>query len=187
VPWDVVESVPLLWVTGTGVSIEPARATQRKILETRGRREHTVLDPRLPPDVLVLRGPGTGRDRWMLDHVTVAVGNRAEAEVAVGTADRTRPPTGCWPAAAARGHQEGRRGRAGRNAGGPLDRCAATDRGRLRARRRRRLRRRADPRAAVRLGPGAHRRVRQRGGRAGGVPAGLRDAMPTASEIEEML
>ncbi|HET6708300.1 PfkB family carbohydrate kinase, partial [Amycolatopsis sp.] len=44
VPWDVVASVPLLWVTGTGVSLEPARATQRKILEARGRRAHTVLD-----------------------------------------------------------------------------------------------------------------------------------------------
>ncbi|WP_410642098.1 5-dehydro-2-deoxygluconokinase [Amycolatopsis sp. lyj-346] len=87
VPWDVVESVPLLWVTGTGVSAEPARATQRKILETRGRREHTVLDldyrPMFWPDVAGART----EIGWMLDHVTVAVGNRTETEVAVGTAD----------------------------------------------------------------------------------------------------
>ncbi|MDT7725342.1 MAG: 5-dehydro-2-deoxygluconokinase [Actinomycetota bacterium] len=87
VPWDVVESVPLLWVTGTGVSTEPARGTQRKILERRDGREHTVLDldfrPMFWPDV------DTARTEigWMLDHVTVAVGNRTEAEVAVGTAD----------------------------------------------------------------------------------------------------
>jgi 5-dehydro-2-deoxygluconokinase len=87
VPWDVVESVPLLWVTGTGVSTEPARGTQRKILERRGGREHTVLDldyrPMFWPDADTARA----EIGWMLDHVTVAVGNRTEAEVAVGTAD----------------------------------------------------------------------------------------------------
>ncbi|HEV7975548.1 5-dehydro-2-deoxygluconokinase [Amycolatopsis sp.] len=87
VPWDVVESVPLLWVTGTGVSTDPARGTQRKILERRAGREHTVLDldyrPMFWPDVESARA----EIGWMLDHVTVAVGNRTEAEVAVGTAD----------------------------------------------------------------------------------------------------
>jgi len=87
VPWDVVEDVPLLWVTGTGVSVEPARATQWKILEARGRREHTVLDldyrPMFWPSVEQARAEIGG----MLDHVTVAVGNRTEVEVAVGTAD----------------------------------------------------------------------------------------------------
>ncbi|ANN19323.1 5-dehydro-2-deoxygluconokinase [Amycolatopsis orientalis] len=87
VPWDIVETVPLLWVTGTGVSVEPARGTQREMLRRRGRRSHTVLDldfrPMFWPDT------ATAREEigWMLDHVTVAVGNRAEAEVAVGTAD----------------------------------------------------------------------------------------------------
>ena len=87
VPWDVVESVPLLWVTGTGVSAEPARGTQREMLQRRGRRSHTVLDLDFRP----MFWPGTESAReeigWMLDHVTVAVGNRTEAEVAVGTAD----------------------------------------------------------------------------------------------------
>ncbi|MEU7479907.1 5-dehydro-2-deoxygluconokinase [Lentzea sp. NPDC042327] len=87
VPWDVVRDVPLLWVTGTGVSAEPARATQRKMLEHRGRRTHTVLDldhrPMFWPDVETART----EIGWMLDHVTVAVGNRTEVEVAVGTSD----------------------------------------------------------------------------------------------------
>ncbi|WP_340687277.1 5-dehydro-2-deoxygluconokinase [Amycolatopsis coloradensis] len=87
VPWDIVESVPLLWVTGTGVSVEPARATQRKMLQRRGRRSHTVLDLDFRP--MFWPGIETAREEigWMLDHVTVAVGNRTEAEVAVGTAD----------------------------------------------------------------------------------------------------
>ncbi|MEU0791278.1 5-dehydro-2-deoxygluconokinase [Amycolatopsis sp. NPDC005961] len=87
VPWDVVGSVPLLWVTGTGVSAEPARATQRKILEARGRREHTVLDLDYRPMFWSSVEQAREEIGGMLDHVTVAVGNRAEVEVAVGTAD----------------------------------------------------------------------------------------------------
>ncbi|GAB2787747.1 5-dehydro-2-deoxygluconokinase [Amycolatopsis magusensis] len=87
VPWDVVDEVPLLWVTGTGVCTEPARGTQRAILERRARRGHTVLDldyrPMFWPDVATARA----EIGWMLDHVTVAVGNRTEVEVAVGTGD----------------------------------------------------------------------------------------------------
>src|SRR5512133_1030088 len=37
VPWDLVADVPVLWVTGTGVSVEPARSTQLRMLEHRGR------------------------------------------------------------------------------------------------------------------------------------------------------
>ena len=87
VPWDLVASVPLLWVTGTGVSASPARETQRQVLQHRARRTHTVLDldyrPVFWPDVATARR----EIAWMLDHVTVAVGNRAEVEVAVGTSD----------------------------------------------------------------------------------------------------
>ncbi|HEY3464151.1 MAG TPA: PfkB family carbohydrate kinase, partial [Amycolatopsis sp.] len=70
VPWDVVESVPLLWVTGTGVSAEPARATQRKILETRGRREHTVLDLDYRPMFWPSADQAREEIGGMLDHVT---------------------------------------------------------------------------------------------------------------------
>ncbi|MFJ9785259.1 5-dehydro-2-deoxygluconokinase [Amycolatopsis sp. NPDC101161] len=87
VPWDVVGSVPLLWVTGTGVSAEPARTTQRKILETRGRRAHTVLDLDYRPMFWPSAEQAREEIGGLLDHVTVAVGNRAEVEVAVGTAD----------------------------------------------------------------------------------------------------
>lgn len=87
VPWNVVESVPLLWVTGTGVSAEPARGTQRKIVERRGRRTHTVLDLDFRPMFWTDTETAHTEIGWMLDHVTVAVGNRTEAAVAVGTDD----------------------------------------------------------------------------------------------------
>lgn len=87
VPWSLVRDVPLLWVTGTGVSAEPARGTQRMMLASRARHGHTVLDldyrPMFWPDVETARAEIS----WMLDHVTVAVGNRTECEVAVGTSD----------------------------------------------------------------------------------------------------
>ncbi|MFI6999690.1 5-dehydro-2-deoxygluconokinase [Nocardia sp. NPDC050175] len=87
VPWDVVDSIPLLWVTGTGVSAEPGRSTQRRILERRDRRGHTVLDldyrPMFWPDIDTARS----EIGWMVDHVNVVVGNRTEVQVAVGTAD----------------------------------------------------------------------------------------------------
>ncbi|MGV9819717.1 5-dehydro-2-deoxygluconokinase [Nocardia xishanensis] len=87
VPWDLIDSVPLLWVTGTGVSAEPARGTQRAILERRARREHTVLDldyrPMFWPDEATARTEIGG----LIDHVNVVVGNRTEVGVAVGATD----------------------------------------------------------------------------------------------------
>jgi 5-dehydro-2-deoxygluconokinase len=92
VPWDLVRDVPLLWVTGTGVSVEPARQTQLDMLAHRGRPDSaagqwTVLD--LDWREMFWPSPEDARREYelMLEHVTVAVGNRAEVEVAVGTSD----------------------------------------------------------------------------------------------------
>lgn len=92
VPWDLVDTVPVLWVTGTGVSVEPARSTQLAMLERRGRPtagsgRHTVLD--LDWRAMFWPSPVEARAEYtaMLANVTVAVGNRAEVEVAVGTSD----------------------------------------------------------------------------------------------------
>ena len=92
VPWDVVADVPVLWVTGTGVSVEPARSTQLEMLARRSRPERgsgrwTILD--LDWREMFWPSPDEARAEYdaMLDHVTVTVGNRAEVEVAVGTSD----------------------------------------------------------------------------------------------------
>src|SRR3954447_9055427 len=92
VPWDVVADVPVLWVTGTGVSVEPARSTQLEMLARRARPEPgsgrwTILD--LDWREMFWPSPQEARAEYdaMLDHVTVTVGNRAEVEVAVGTSD----------------------------------------------------------------------------------------------------
>jgi 5-dehydro-2-deoxygluconokinase len=92
VPWDLVRDVPLLWVTGTGVSVEPARQTQLDILAARGRPRSgtgrwTVLDLDWRP--MFWPSPQDARREYqlMLEHVTVVVGNRAEVEVVVGVAE----------------------------------------------------------------------------------------------------
>lgn len=92
VPWDVVRQVPILWVTGTGVSVEPARSTQLAMLAERGRPDprsgrHTVLDLDWRP--MFWPSPQEARREYdaMLASVTVVVGNRDEVEVAVGTRD----------------------------------------------------------------------------------------------------
>jgi 5-dehydro-2-deoxygluconokinase len=92
VPWETVAEVPILWVTGTGVSVEPARTTQLEMLSRRerptpGSGRWTILD--LDWREMFWPSPEEARAEYsaMLDHVTVTVGNRAEVEVAVGTSD----------------------------------------------------------------------------------------------------
>ncbi len=92
VPWPLVHEVPLLWVTGTGVSVEPARQTQLEMLNHRGRPEAasgrwTVLDLDWRP--MFWPSPEHARRAYtlMLENVNVVVGNRAEVEVVVGTTD----------------------------------------------------------------------------------------------------
>ena len=83
----VADTVPVLWVTGSRFAQEPSRTAVRTLLARRGRADHTVLDLDYrdsfwgsPSEAAAEIGPA-------IDHVTVAVGNRAECEIAVGTSD----------------------------------------------------------------------------------------------------
>ena len=92
IPWDVVRDVPVFWVTGTGASVEPSRTSQLAMLKHRGRLNpgsgrHTVLDLDWRPMFWSSPDQASAEYDALLDHVTVAVGNRAEVEVAVGTSD----------------------------------------------------------------------------------------------------
>jgi 5-dehydro-2-deoxygluconokinase len=83
---DVVRNVPIFWVTGTAMSGEPTAATTLAMLAARGRRAHTVVDLDYramfwPSDEAAHKGISQ-----LLDFATVAVGNRSECEIAVGTA-----------------------------------------------------------------------------------------------------
>lgn len=92
VPWDLVRDVPMLWVTGSGVSVEPARGTQHRMLAHRGRPplgtgRHTVLDLDWRPDFWASVSEARSEYGRMLAYASVVVGNRAEVEVAVGSGE----------------------------------------------------------------------------------------------------
>lgn len=79
--------VPVLWVTGSALSHEASAGAVTALLRSRGRRHHTVLDLDYRPtfwgsveDARRLIGGAVGS-------ATVAVGNRVECDVVVGTSD----------------------------------------------------------------------------------------------------
>ncbi|MFC0865611.1 5-dehydro-2-deoxygluconokinase [Sphaerimonospora cavernae] len=90
IPLDAVREAAVFWATGTGLSQEPSRAAHFAVWRARGRRAHTVLDldyrPMFWPDPAEA-GTQMGA---ALEHVTVAVGNREECQVAVGETDPRR-------------------------------------------------------------------------------------------------
>jgi 5-dehydro-2-deoxygluconokinase len=82
-----IEAADIFWVTGTGLSDEPSASTTLASLEWRPAGATTVLDLDWRPDLWP--DPSVARERYRraLAGATVVVGNRSEAEAAVGTAD----------------------------------------------------------------------------------------------------
>lgn len=87
---EQIEHTKVFWATVTGLSQEPSRATHFAAWEQRQRRQHTVLDLDYRP--MFWPEPTEARTQVAraLEHVTVAVGNREECEVAVGETDPQR-------------------------------------------------------------------------------------------------
>jgi 5-dehydro-2-deoxygluconokinase len=71
-----VEDVPLLWMTGTGLSQEPSRSATLSALKRRGGRAHTVFDLDYRP--MLWREDPTPLYREAASYATVLVGNRDE-------------------------------------------------------------------------------------------------------------
>jgi 5-dehydro-2-deoxygluconokinase len=84
---DAVCEARIFWITGTGLSEEPSRGTLLKLLAERSRRGHgghTVFDLDYRP---MFWGSPEEASSWLrraLPEATIAVGNEAEAAVAVG-------------------------------------------------------------------------------------------------------
>lgn len=87
---DAVVDARVYWSTVTGLSREPSRSSHFAAWEARGRRPLTVLD--LDYRAMFWESPDAAREQVSraLDHVTVAVGNREECEIAVGETDPDR-------------------------------------------------------------------------------------------------
>ena len=180
----------IFWSTVTGLSAEPSRSAHHAAWQARARRPHTILDLDYRRSVLGRQGRRRSEQvRAALPHVTVAIGNKEECEVAVGETEPRRAAAGAAGRRRRdRDRQAGTQGRAGHDPG--RGRRGAADPGRpdQRPRRRRQLRRRVLPRPARGLGPGE----RSCGSptRAGAIVATRREcstAMPTTDEVQALL
>ena len=90
IDFDAVRATELMWLSVTGLSEEPSRSAHFAVLEARARKPITVLDLDYRP--MFWADPEAAREQVQqaLPHVTVAVGNREECEVAVGETDPER-------------------------------------------------------------------------------------------------
>lgn len=77
----------IFWVAGSCLAGAETGPTTEALLEARGRRAETVLDLDYRPTFWPGEAEATRRIGAALDHATIAVGNRRECEVAVGTAE----------------------------------------------------------------------------------------------------
>lgn len=81
---EAIRSARLYWSTVTGLSEEPSRSAHFAAWEARGRQPLTVLDLDYRPMFWETPAAATEQVQRALGHVTVAVGNREECEIAVG-------------------------------------------------------------------------------------------------------
>lgn len=87
---DRIASAKIFWATVTGLSLEPSRGTHHAAWAARGRAEHTVLDLDYRPMFWQSPEIASAEVARALEHVTVAVGNREECEIAVGETEPER-------------------------------------------------------------------------------------------------
>lgn len=89
-PLQEIRDARVFWATVTGLSQEPSRATHFAAWRERERRWHTVLDLDYRPMFWPEPAEASEQVGRALEHVTIAVGNREECEVAVGETDPER-------------------------------------------------------------------------------------------------
>lgn len=87
---DAVRNARLYWSTVTGLSEEPSRSAHFAAWEARGRAPLTVLDLDYRPMFWATPADASAQVQRALQHVTVAVGNREECEIAVGETNPQR-------------------------------------------------------------------------------------------------
>jgi len=89
-PLDAIRDADIFWSTVTGLSQDPSRTSHFAAWEARGRRDHTVLDLDYRPMFWSDAAAAHAQVDRALEHVTIAVGNAEECEVAVGERDPGR-------------------------------------------------------------------------------------------------
>jgi 5-dehydro-2-deoxygluconokinase len=84
---EVARTVPVLWVSAGSLADEPSRTTVQTLLRARARRPHVVLDLDYRPSFWRSEEDARRVIGAAVDDASIAVGNRAECEIAVGTSD----------------------------------------------------------------------------------------------------
>ncbi|MFT3660843.1 MAG: 5-dehydro-2-deoxygluconokinase [Gordonia sp. (in: high G+C Gram-positive bacteria)] len=87
---DAIESARIYWSTVTGLSREPSRSTHFAAWAARARRPHTVLDLDYRPMFWGSQEEASAQVGAALEHVSIAIGNKEECEVAVGETEPDR-------------------------------------------------------------------------------------------------
>lgn len=81
---DAIANARIFWTTVTGLSAEPSRSAHHAAWQARDRRPLTVLDLDYRPVFWKDPAEASREVARALPHVTVAIGNKEECEVAVG-------------------------------------------------------------------------------------------------------
>ena len=87
VPLEVVRAAQIFWVSGGALSVNPSRTTVMQMLAARERGRHTILDLDYRPSFWRSRDDAAATIAAALGAATIAVGNREECAVAVGTGE----------------------------------------------------------------------------------------------------
>jgi 5-dehydro-2-deoxygluconokinase len=96
---EAARTVPILWISAGALAAEPSRSTTKALLDERARARQTILDLDYRPSFWPSEDAARREIGAAVERATVAVGNRAECEIAVGTGD----PDGAADALLARG------------------------------------------------------------------------------------
>jgi 5-dehydro-2-deoxygluconokinase len=84
---EAARGAVIFWVSGSCLSGRDTGPTAGAMLEARGRKRHTVLDLDYRPTFWPSEDAASREIGGAIESVTVAVGNRRECEVAVGTGE----------------------------------------------------------------------------------------------------
>ena len=80
-------NVPILWISAGALAAEPSRGATTALLDARGRARHTILDLDYRPSFWPSENEAREVIGGAVASATIAVGNRAECEIAVGTGE----------------------------------------------------------------------------------------------------
>jgi 5-dehydro-2-deoxygluconokinase len=84
---QTAREVPIVWISAGALSHDPSASTVQSMLRERGRGGHTILDLDYRPSFWGSREQASATIGAAVEHCTIAVGNREECYVAVGSPD----------------------------------------------------------------------------------------------------